>query len=310
MHWVLKLLLGLVLVAVIVFSVLFQRIFVRRKEKQPKRPKWMEQYADVFSAAKEFLQRTPYEPVSIQSFDGLTLRARWYPAEQAKGTILLMHGYRANGFANFGYVMEFYHNLGYHLLLVSQRSHWESEGKYICFGVKERFDCRDWAEYLSKRPECVGKSIFLNGVSMGATTVMMATGLDLPETVDGVIADCGFTSPWDVVADLAKRRFHLPVHPLLEGLDCMTRWFAGFRLRECSTLDALRRCKIPVLFLHGERDRFVPCAMTKKNYAACAAEKQLITVPEARHGGSYLTDQMGCQNALRHFLSAHTRGNL
>jgi pimeloyl-ACP methyl ester carboxylesterase len=305
-------LLALLLAFAIAISVLFYQVFVRRERsennaEQPRCPKQLEQYAAAFLEAGTFLARTPYEPVSIQSFDGLTLRGRFFPADSAKGTILLAHGYRANGLDNFGCVLEFYHNLGYQLLLISQRSHWESEGRYICFGAKERFDCRDWAVYLSRRPDCAGKSIFLEGISMGASTVLMASGLDLPDTVDGIIADCGFTSPWDIVADLAKRRFHLPVHPLLDGLDCLAGWFAGFHLRESSTLDAMRQCRIPTLFVHGEGDNFVPCEMTRANYAACAAEKQLFTVPGAGHGGSYLVDRPGCEAVLRAFLAAHTR---
>ncbi|MGI6013807.1 MAG: alpha/beta hydrolase [Oscillospiraceae bacterium] len=312
MSWILKLLLALILVYIVVLSVLFQRIFVRRgqTEKQAEKlecPKRLIKYQKIFSDAEQFLEHAAYESVSILSFDGLRLWGRFYPAPSAKGTILLMHGYRADGFSNFGCVLAFYHDLGYNLLLVSQRSHWESSGRYICFGVKERFDCRDWAAYLSQRPDCEGKSIILEGISMGATTVLMTAGLELPETVDGIIADCGFTSPWDIVADLAKRRFHLPAHPLLDGLDCMTRWFAGFRLRDCSTLDALQQSHIPVLFIHGEQDNFVPCSMTQANYAACVAEKKLVTVPGAGHGISYLVDQSGCQKALQAFLTAHTR---
>ena len=312
MHWIFKLLLAMVLVYIVILNVLFQRIFVRRRQKIDvkeglKCPKRLEAYQETFFSATQFLNSAVYEPVSILSFDGLQLHGRFFPSTSAKGTILLMHGYRADGLSNFGYALAFYHGLGYNLLLVSQRSHWESEGRYICFGVKERFDCRDWAIYLSQRSDCAGKSIFLEGISMGATTVLMAAGLALPETVDGIIADCGFTSPWDIVADLARRRFHLPVHPLLDSLDWMTRWFAGFRLRECSTLDIMQHCSIPVLFIHGERDHFVCCDMTQKNYVACTSEKQLLTIPGAGHGISYLVDQIEYQKAVRKFLIEHTR---
>lgn len=312
MNWIFILFPTLLFAAAAVLYLLFRSIFVRNRkegarEGKQKYPKWLAGYADMFAAGEMFLETTPYEAVSIQSFDGLTLRGRFYPAAEAKGTLLLMHGYRANAVDNFSCIAEFYYRLGYHLLLVSQRSHGESDGTCICFGVRERFDCRDWAVYLAKRPDCAGKSIFLDGISMGATTVLMAAGLELPETVDGIIADSGFTSPWDIVADLAKRRYHLPAHPLLDGLDLMTRCFAGFRLKGYSTLEAMEENQIPTLFVHGEGDRFVPCYMTECSYAACTAEKQLIIVPGAGHGGSYLMDRPGCEAILCAFLERHTR---
>lgn len=312
MKWIFGLLLTLLLAGAAGCYLLFRYCCVRNRreetrEGREKYPKWLADYADQFAAGEVFLETTPYEKVSIQSFDGLTLRGRFYPAADAKGTLLLMHGYRANAVDNFSCIAEFYHRLGYHLLLASQRSHGDSDGKYICFGVKERFDCRDWAVYLSQRPDCAGKSIFLDGISMGATTVLMAAGLELSETVDGIIADSGFTSPWDIVADIAKRRYRLPAHPLLDGLDLMTRCFAGFRLKEYSTLEAMRQNRLPTLFVHGERDGFVPCHMTVQSHAACASEKQLVIVPGAGHGGSYLVDQENCETILRAFLERHTR---
>ena len=291
---------------------LFRSVFVRsRKEEtregREKYPKWLAAYAAQFAAGEIFLETTPYETVSISAFDGLMLRGRFYSAADAKGTLLLMHGYHSNAVDNFSCIAEFYYRLGYNLLLVSQRSHGDSDGKYICFGVKERFDCRDWAVYLSQRPDCCGKSIFLDGISMGATTVLMAAGLDLPETVDGIIADSAFTSPWDIIADLAGRRYHLPAHPLCDGLSLLTQCIAGFRLKEYSTPEAMRENRIPTLFVHGEGDRFVPYRMTIESHTACAAEKQLVIVPGAGHGGSYLIDRENCETILRAFLERHTR---
>ena len=125
-------------------------------------------------------------------------------------------------------------------------------------------------------------------------------------SVCGVIADCGFTSPWEEFRELLRSRYRLPAHPLLDAVDLYARLFAGFGLRECSTLDAMRTNSCPVLFVHGGSDHYVTTRFSRENYQACRAEKRLIIVPDAGHGMSYLLDTPGCQAALRDFLAAHT----
>ena len=177
--------------------------------------------------------------------------------------------------------------------------------QYICFGVKERFDCRDWARYVCDRfgPE---HDIFLGGLSMGSTTVLMATGLELPKSVRGVIADCGFTSPYEEFKEVLRHKIHLPVHPFIEIADMFCHIFAGYGFRDYSTLDAMRVNKLPILFIHGEADNFVPTYFTRENFDACLAPKVLITVPNAGHGFSYLLETERCQHALRVFLKTNS----
>ena len=250
-----------------------------------------------------FLDRKP-EPVSIRSYDGLTLRGYWLEHPRAKGTVVLMHGYRSSWATDFSCVFRFYYGQGYSILACWQRAHGESEGKHICFGVKERFDCRDWVRFLGTRIPA-DQPVFLDGVSMGASAVLMAAGLpDLPDCVRGVIADSGFTSAWDEFASLLKR-LHLPLHPLMDSANWLARRLAGFDFRECSTLDAVRETKLPLLLVHGEADTYVSPEFTRRNYASCGSEKRLITVPGAVHGMSYLVDREGCQRVLLEFLNQH-----
>lgn len=197
--------------------------------------------------------------------------------------------------------MEFLHRLGYDVLLPYQRSHGESQGKYITYGVKERFDCQSWARYAARRFG-EDKPLFLMGISMGAATVLMASGLELPGNIRGIVADCGFTTPWDIMAHVARRDYRLPPFPLLYLLDGLAWLRAGFRLKGADTRKALERNRIPVLFLHGEADSFVPLSMTEENFAACRAEKRLYTVPGAGHAQSFGVDPEGCKRALREFL--------
>ena len=271
-------------------------------EPDPDKSKYLRPYAAQIRAGAQWFRDQDPELIRIRSSDGLRLTGYFLPAENAKGTIMLVHGYRSNPFCDFGYSFDFYASLGWNILAVCQRAHAESEGTYITFGVKERFDVRDWALYLTDR---FGPShkIALVGVSMGSSTVLMSLGSKLPDNVKCVVADCGFTSPYEEFAHVLKAHFRIPCRLILTIADLFSRLFAGFGFRDYSTVEALKGNRIPVLFAHGEKDKLVPIRFTVDNYAACSAEKRLITVPEAGHGTSYVFATEACQSAIREFLS-------
>ena len=272
-------------------------------QPDPSKSRSLRQYAEGINAgAQWFLDQNP-ERVQITSDDGLRLVGWFLPVPDAKGTLLLMHGYRSDPFCDFGLTYRFYHSLGWNILAVCQRSHGESDGQYITYGVKERFDVRDWVLYLTDRfgPE---HHIALIGISMGSSTVLMSLGADLPPNVRCVAADCGYTSPYEQLAHMFKR-FHLPLHPGIDIANAFARLFAGFGFRDYSTITALQQNKLPILFFHGEKDRFVPIRFTVDNYAACISEKKLITVPDAGHGTSYIFATETCETAMRDFLNTY-----
>ena len=187
-----------------------------------------------------------------------------------------------------------------------QRAHGESEGKVICMGIKERRDCADWARYIEARN---GKAlpIVLEGMSMGAATVMMATGEPLPENVRGVIADCGFSSVWREFGHVLTRRMHLPLQPILGTCSLLCRLFFGFGYKAYTTGEALGASKLPLLLIHGEADHFVPAYFSKENFEASAAEdKTLILVPNAGHGESFLLEPERCERAVLAFYDRVT----
>jgi len=259
-------------------------------------------YKDDVLAGIAWIDAQSAEDVSVVSFDGLRLRGRLLPAQNARGTVLLFHGYRSSASVDFSCGARFYHELGFNLLLIDQRAHGASEGRFIAYGVLERRDCRTWAEYCAAR---FGPAhpLFLAGISMGATTVLMAAGLPLPASVRGVVADCGFTSPWDILRELMRGRYHIPVFPFLYLMEFFTRLCARFSLRGASTVDALARASVPILFIHGTDDRFVPCRMTREAYDACVSEKELLLVEGAGHAVSFLADRAAYTEALRSFLA-------
>ena len=126
---------------------------------------------------------------------------------------------------------------------------------------------------------------------MGSATVLMAAGLRLPEQVKGLIADCGYTSPWDIFTYMLKKDFHLPKFPFLYIADYICRIKAGFHFQECSTVDSMKGNHIPVLFIHGKKDETVPVEMSRINYEACGAEKEIFIVDRAAHGTCNLVEQ-------------------
>ena len=266
--------------------------------------KQMDESRDLIEHGRTLYDSLPYEDLYLTSFDGLRLHARFYKNGDGRRTLLLSHGFRSSGRGDFAAVLPlYYETLGCSLLVLDHRAHGESEGRYITYGIRERFDVRDWARYLTDRAGG-DVQIVLDGISMGATAVLMACGTELPDTVTGVIADCGFTSPWDIFSHILHSTFHLGDFPILYLVGHMARRRAHFDFREMTTVRAMENWTKPALFIHGTADDFVPPAMTEAAYAACpAADKTLILVEGAMHGCSYLRDRARCESALRGFFA-------
>lgn len=269
------------------------------------RKKHIPEYADRFERGFEWTLKQKSERIEITSRDGLKLRADFIDCPDRKGIIALFHGYRSIPLGDFSVVNEYYNSLGYALLLPHQRAHGESEGKYITFGVKERYDCLDWCNKLGELyPE---EPVFLDGVSMGCSTVLGAAGLELPENVHGIIADCGFTSPGEIIAHVMKIWLKMPKFPFYYIVGFMCRVIAGFSFDEFSTVDAMKKNTLPVLFVHGKADGFVPCQMTVRAHEACVSEKEIYLIEKADHGLSYLVDTEGCKKAISAFLERNRK---
>lgn len=219
----------------------------------------------------------------VTSRDGLMLHAYYLPAADAKRFVLLSHGYKGSGFGDFAYTARFLHENGCNLLFIDQRCCGKSQGDYITFGAMEQYDVQRWAFYLARRNP--GKlPIYLYGESMGATSVLMASGHRLPHEVRGLIADCGFCSMKRQIKDMAAEWFHLHwIGLLLLRLDVLCALLAGFRMRDADTTRALEQNDRPVLFFHGEMDTYVNPKNSRYNYRVCKAKKELIVVPGARH---------------------------
>lgn len=219
----------------------------------------------------------------IRSRDGLMLHGFYLPAANAERYVLLCHGYKGSGFGDFAYIARFLHENRCNLLFMDQRCCGLSQGKYITFGAKEQWDVLQWADYIARRNK-EKLPIYLYGESMGATSVLMASGHSLPREVKGLIADCGFHSMKGQLRDIAANWFHLNwVELLLFRVDLFCGLFGGFRMKDADTTEAMRTNQKPVLFFHGGRDSYVDPKNSRYNYALCRAPKELVMIPEARH---------------------------
>lgn len=239
------------------------------------------------------------QSVEIHARDGETLAGHWYPCEGARRVILAMHGWRSSWDHDFGMVADFLHENGCSILFAEQRGQGGSGGACMGLGALERYDCADWAAWLNKKEPAL--PMYLAGVSMGATTVLLAAGLPLPDTVRGIVADCGFTSPQDIGRHVVENNLHMSFSLRARAADAMCRKKNREGIRSCSTVEVLQSAKIPVLLIHGADDTFVPVSMTYENYKACAAPKELLVVPGADHGMSYFVDRKRYEDALKAF---------
>jgi len=227
----------------------------------------------------------PGQRLSIRSFDGLILCGTYYEYAPGAPIELMFHGYRGTSERDLCGGVQRCFALGHSALIVDQRGCGRSGGDTITFGIREKRDCRAWVELAVSTwgPDC---RIILTGISMGASTVLMAAGGDLPEQVVGVLADCGFTGAEDIIKKV-MRQIHLPASLLYPFVAWGARIFGRFDVGEDSALEAMGRCRLPVIFFHGEADDYVPCDMSRRNYEACTARKMLVTVPGAGHGLSF-----------------------
>ena len=262
-------------------------------------------YQEIIQTGKAWIESQATSRVSITSADGLRLSARLYLHPEAKGILLFFHGYRSCADIDASGAAEYYYNLGYTLLLPDQRSHGQSEGRYITFGIREKEDCVLWSQWCVQQFGADCPQI-LSGLSMGATTVLMAAGQPLPDSVRCIIADCGFSSPADILRKVIRVDYHLPAWAILPALSVYTKFCAGFSIRAYSTYAAMETNRLPILFIHGLADTFVPCEMTQTCYAYCRAPKRLLLVEGAGHGLSFLVDMPRVKKELQDFLAKYT----
>ena len=243
------------------------------------------------------IRSMPYEAIEITSHDGLTLRGKYYEYKADAPVEILFHGYRGYAERDLSGAVERAFKVHRNALIIDQRASGPSDGHVISFGINERRDCLLWInKVIDKFGDDV--KIVITGISMGAATVMMTAGEYLPENVISILADCGYTSPKEIIKKVVKD-MKLPVKVFYPFIKLGARIFGRFDLEECSAIEAVKKCSVPIIFVHGDNDNFVPYDMSVRLYNACAAEKKmLVTVKDAGHGLAYPVDRDGYVDRL------------
>ncbi|MBE7086003.1 MAG: alpha/beta hydrolase [Clostridiales bacterium] len=306
--WVCIVLGGLLLLTFVIAFYCFMRVFYSPKRQPVGEDEYpipdgeiYEEYREQMTEWTKAIRAMPHEEMSIQSFDGLTLRGNYY--EYAKGAPIeiLFHGYQGYAERDLCAAVERCFALGRSVILVNQRSSGTSDGRVITFGIRERKDCVAWTRYVSNR---FGKDIkiMIGGVSMGAATVLMAADEDLPENVVCIMGDCGYTSAQDIIKKIIKE-MRLPADMVYPFVKLGAKIFGGFNLDETSPIQAVQKSKKPVILLHGDTDAFVPYEMSERIYKACTSQKKLVKIEGAGHGLAYPKNPEKYLQGLRDFES-------
>lgn len=253
---------------------------IGRKSATDRKPFSVSGYEAIYQESLQWEGDREYETVSLTSSDGLSLHANYYPAANISHYYaILVHGYTGSRKEMLPYAVA-YAERGYNLLIPDLRAHGESEGRYIGMGWLDRMDLIQWIDCILEWD--ADAEIVLHGVSMGAATVLMTTGEDLPCQVKAIVADCAYTSAWDLFSRLLGGMDW----PILNTANVLVRGLAGYDLHQASPLEQVQTAKVPILFIHGDADELIPVDMARQLFDACSAEKKLLIVENAAHAKS------------------------
>ena len=242
-----------------------------------------------------------YEEFSIKSFDGLTLYGKYYEFSKCAPIEIMFHGYRGSGERDLSTGVKRAFKCKRNALVVDQRASGKSEGHTISFGINERHDCLSWTNFVVNH---FGKDvkIILTGISMGAATVLLASSMDLPQNVVGILADCGYDKASNMIKKVIKE-MKLPANFLYPFVKLGARIFGHFNLEETTPYEAVKNSKVPIIFIHGDKDGLVPDYMSEKLYNVCSSKKKLVIISNADHGVSYLVDPETYLTELNDFFT-------
>lgn len=258
----------------------------------------------LMEVGKEWFKNADKEQLVIKSSHiDKNLHADYLFAEKETDVCaIVIHGYTSSP-CSMGVYAKKYHELGYNVLMPSLNGHADSESYKITMGWEDRLDIIDWINYLVKTNPDI--KIILHGVSMGAATTMMATGEELPDNVKVAVADCGYTSVWDIFDNKLRNNFNMHAFPTLYSANTVNKIYSGFDFKKASSIEQLKKSKTPTIFIHGDKDTFVPYEMLDKVYDACASEKEKVTIPDAPHARNSCANPELYWNSVCNFINKY-----
>lgn len=263
------------------------------------------EYEPLYPAMIEWTKQSramPHRNIEIKTFDGLTLRGKYYELRPDAPIEIMMHGYHGNIERDLSGGVFRAMDIGHSVLVFDHRGSGKSDGNMLTFGINESRDCRRWIDYVLTEIN-PNAEIILSGVSMGAATAMITAGFeDLPKNVVGIVADCGYTSAKEIIKKVMVD-LKLPPNLLYPFVKLGARIYGRFDLDELSPIEQVKKAKMPIIFVHGDKDDFVPLDMSRRNYEACGSEKKkFLIIKGAAHGLAYPIAQEEYINELRQFF--------
>lgn len=304
---------GVLLAAILVVSYIAFRIGLYYPLPHPDEPhqipksrQHMAYKNRILSMVRE-MEALPYEEVYITSHDGLRLFGRYYHVKDGAPVEIQFHGYKGNAFQDLCALNRVARSAGRNTIVVDQRSHGRSDGQVIAMGTKERFDCQRWAKYAEERfgPDT---PIILSGASMGGGTVLMASDLELPESVRCIVADCPFSSPLDIMRKMTHDK---PAKKLIYPFALIGAVVYGHvNMRSSSPVLSVGKAKVPILLIHGQADRFVPPRMSAAVEAACTGYVRRELFPKAGHNLSAFSDFPRYEKLVNEFIDDALNGRI
>ena len=240
--------------------------------------------------------------IKSSNFDKFLYADYIFPKQESDIFVIVVHGYTSSP-RGMGIYAKEYHNKGYNVILPSLNGHGDSEANKITMGWHDRLDLIDWINFIVENyPE---SKIIIHGESMGSATTMMATGENLPTNVKVAVADCGFTSVWDILSNKITNNFKLHEFPTLYSINTANKIYAGFDFREASAVEKIKNSKTPTIFIHGDKDKFVPYEMLDKVYEAASCEKEKVTIADSPHARNSCKDPELYWNSIFNFTSKY-----
>ncbi len=293
---ILTCLISLILLLLLISFICFYKVFYSSSKQKKFKDEYPIPEGEIYEPFRDKMvfyikkaREMPHKNVEIKSFDGLTLRGKYYEFNKGAPLEILFHGYRGSAERDLSGGIYRCYRLGHNALMVDHRGSGKSDGHIITFGANEKKDCLRWVDFASKEL-CPESKIVITGISMGAATVMMASKEKLPENVVGVLADCGYSKAEDIIKKVMCD-MKLPADLLYPFVKLGGMIFGGFNIDEASPVDALRACRLPVIFFHGDTDAYVPHEMSLKNFDSCSSpNKHMVTINGAGHGLCYPVD--------------------
>ncbi len=253
---------------------------------------------------KEWFDSANKEKLVIKSSnEDKNLHADFIFAEKESDVfVIVIHGYTSEP-RGMGIYAQKYHELGYNVLTPSLNGHADSEASSITMGWKDRLDIVDWVNFIVENYP--NSKIILHGESMGSATTMMTTGEELPDNVKAAVADCGYTSVWDIFSNKIKNNFKMHEFPTLYSANTINKLYSGFDFKEASAVEQLKKSKTPTIFIHGDKDTFVPYEMLDKVYEAAVCEKEKVTIPDSPHARNVCVNPELYWNSIIDFINKY-----